>query len=98
MNRLWVKLSLAFLAISLAAIGVVAVLSARATREQFRQYMVASGMTGQSGWANTLTEYYAAQGSWADVEALLAQLGPGGMGMGWDGPVPAAPAPVPISP
>jgi two-component system OmpR family sensor kinase/two-component system sensor histidine kinase BaeS len=82
-NRLWVKLSLAFLAISLAAIGVVAVLSARATREQFRQYVVASGMAGQMGWAQTLTEYYAAEGSWAGVEALLAQLGPGGMGMGW---------------
>jgi len=82
-NRLWVKLSLAFLAISLAAIGVVAVLSARATREQFRQYVVASGMAGQMGWAQNLTEYYAAQGSWAGVEALLAQLGPGGMGMGW---------------
>ncbi len=83
MNRLWVKLSLAFLAISLAAIGVVAVLSARATREQFRQYVVASGMAGQSGWAQILTEYYAEQGSWAGVEAVLAQLGPGGMGMGW---------------
>ena len=81
-NRLWVKLSLAFLAISLAAIGVVAVLSARATREQFRQYVVASGMAGQMGWAQNLTEYYAAQGSWAGVDALLAQLGPGGMGMG----------------
>ena len=83
MNRLWVKLSLAFLAISLAAIGVVAVLSARATREQFRQYVVASGMAGQMGWAQSLTEYYATEGSWAGVEALLAQLGPGGMGMGW---------------
>ena len=83
MNRLWVKLSLAFLAISLAAIGVVAVLSARATREQFRQYVVASGMAGQMGGAQSLTDYYAAQGSWAGVEALLAQLGPGGMGMGW---------------
>ena len=83
MNRLWVKLSLAFLAISLATIGVVAVLSARATREQFRQYVVASGMSGQSGWAQILTEYYAAQGSWAGVDAVLAQVGPGGMGMGW---------------
>jgi signal transduction histidine kinase len=82
-NRLWVKLSLAFLAISLAAIGVVAVLSARATREQFRQYVVASGMAGQIGWAQTLEEYYAAQGSWAGVDAVLVQLGPGGMGMGW---------------
>jgi two-component system OmpR family sensor kinase len=81
-NRLWVKLSLAFLAISLAAIGVVAVLSARATSEQFREYVVASGMAGQSGWAESLTEYYATQGSWAGVDAVLAQLGPGGMGMG----------------
>ena len=83
MNRLWVKLSLAFLAISLAAIGVVAVLSSRATRDQFRQYVVASGMAGQAGWAQILAEYYAAQGSWAGVDAVLAQLGPGGMGMGW---------------
>jgi hypothetical protein len=30
-NRLWVKLSLAFLGVSLAAIGVVALLSAWAT-------------------------------------------------------------------
>ena len=96
-NRLWVKLSLAFLAISLAAIGVVAVLSARATREQFRQYVVASGMAGQMGWAQNLTDYYAAQGSWAGVDAVLAQLGPGGMGMGWAGAGPA-PAPAPILP
>ena len=82
MNRLWVKLSLAFLAISLAAIGVVAVITLRATGEQFRQYVVASGMAGQPSWAQTLTDYYAAQGSWDGVDELLAQLGPGGMGMG----------------
>ena len=82
MNRLWIKLTLAFLAISLAAIGVVAALSLRATGEQFRQYVVASGMGSQSAWAQAVTEYYAARGSWAGVDALLAQLGPGGMGMG----------------
>ena len=82
MNRLWVKLTLAFLAISLAAIGVVAAISLRATGEQFRQYVVASGMAGQPGWAQSLTEYYAAHGSWDGVDELLAQLGPGGMGMG----------------
>ena len=82
MNRLWLKLSLAFLAISLAAIGVVAVLSARATGEQFRQYVVASGMAGQPAWAQTLTAYYATNGSWKGVDDVLAQLGPGSMGMG----------------
>jgi|GEM_PF-2069785 len=82
MNRLWVKLTLAFLAISLAAIGVVAVVSLRATGEQFRQYVVSSGMAGQPGWAQTLAEYYATHGSWDGVAELLAQLGPGGTGMG----------------
>ncbi|MFZ1265348.1 MAG: hypothetical protein WAU95_02710, partial [Anaerolineae bacterium] len=72
MNRLWLKLSLAFLAISLAAIGVVAVFSALATGEQFRQYVVASGMSGQPAWAQTLTDYYAANGSWDGVESVLA--------------------------
>lgn len=82
MNRLWLKLSLAFLAISLAAIGVVALLSARATGEQFRQYVVASGMGGQPAWAQTLTAFYATNGSWAGVDDVLAQIGPGGMGRG----------------
>ncbi len=82
MNRLWIKLTLAFLAISLAAIGVIAIVAARTTGEQFRQYMVASGM-GQPVWALALPEYFAVQGSWDGVEKLLAQSGPGGMmGMG----------------
>jgi signal transduction histidine kinase len=82
-NRLWIKLTLAFLAISLAAIGVVAVVSLRATGEQFRRYVIASDLAGQSAWGPTLTEYYAAHGGWDGVGELLAQLGPGaGMGMG----------------
>jgi HAMP domain-containing protein len=80
-NRLWVKLSSAFLAVSLVAIGIVAAFSARATGEQFRRYVVASGMAGQPAWADALIQYYAGQGSWEDVDQLLAQLGPGGMGM-----------------
>jgi two-component system OmpR family sensor kinase/two-component system sensor histidine kinase BaeS len=83
MNRLWVKLSLAFLGISLAAIGVVALLSSRATGEQFRQYLVSTGMAGQAAWGDALVQYYSAQGSWQGVDDLLEQLGPGmGMGMG----------------
>ena len=93
MNRLWVKLSLAFLAISLAAIGVVAVITLRATGEQFRQYVVASGMAGQPSGAQTLTDYYAAHGSWDGVDEVLAQLGPGGMGMGRGRGAPGAAGP-----
>jgi hypothetical protein len=69
-NRLWVKLSSAFLAVSLVAIGIVAAFSARATGEQFRRYVVASGMAGQPAWADALIQYYAGQGSWEDVDQL----------------------------
>lgn len=82
MNRLWVKLSLAFLLISLAAVGVVAALTAQATGRQFRQYVVTSGLASQSTWTEALVEYYAARGNWAGVDGLLAQLGPSGQGIG----------------
>jgi two-component system, OmpR family, sensor kinase len=80
-NRLWVKLTLAFMAIALAGIGVVAVLASQVTGDRFRQYVVASGMMGEP-WVESLTAYYGANGGWEGVDAFLAELGPGGMGMG----------------
>lgn len=86
MNRLWIKLTLAFLAIALTAIGIVAVISSRVTGEQFRRYVFASDAAGQAAWAETLTDYYAARGNWDGVGDLLAQLGPGaGRGRGRSG-------------
>ncbi len=83
MNRLWIKLTLAFLAIALTAIGIVAVISSRATGEQFRRYVFASDAAGQATWVEALTNYYAARGSWDGVADLLAQFGPGpGAGRG----------------
>src|SRR5512135_1818876 len=81
MNRLWVKLTLAFLAVALAAVGVVAIVAARTTGTEFQQYVVASGAMAQSAWTDTLVQYYATNGSWTGVGGLLAQLGPG-MGLG----------------
>jgi ABC-type transporter Mla subunit MlaD len=57
MNRLWVKLPLSFLAIALVAVGVVALLSARVTGDQFRQYVVHSNMMAQSLVVESLTAY-----------------------------------------
>jgi signal transduction histidine kinase len=68
--------------VSLAAIGLVAVTSLRATDTEFRQYVVSSGMGNQAVAAETLAEYYSTRGSWAGVEQVLAQLGPGATGMG----------------
>ncbi len=91
MNRLWVKLTAAFLAVSLVAIGVVAAFALRTTSSQFRQYVVATGMGAQAGWADVLIDYYAGRGSWDGVETLLAELGPGGMGRGRGGAMMAGP-------
>ena len=74
MNRLWVKLTAAFLAVSLLAIGVVAAFALRTTSSQFRQYVVATGMGAQAGWVDVLIDYYAGRGSWDGVETLLAEL------------------------
>ena len=82
MNRLWVKLTAAFFAVALAATGVVAVLTVRTTDNQFRQYVVASGMGMQEGLAASLADFYARNAGWTGVESLLASAGPGGMGMG----------------
>ena len=82
MSRLWVRLTLAFLLISLAAISVVAVLSLNATNNQFRRYVVSSGSGSQPGAVAALTGFYAQSGSWAGVDNLLDQLTPGAGGRG----------------
>ena len=81
-NRLWVKLTPGIPGDIAGGHRGGGRDASRATGEQFRQYVVASGMAGQPAWAQTLAEYYAAHGSWDGVDKMLAQLGPGGMGMG----------------
>ena len=71
-NRLWVKLTLAFLLIALIAVGVVGVLSARSTGAEFRQYVVSANMMAQPVLAESLAEYYSTYGSWDGVGTLLA--------------------------
>jgi signal transduction histidine kinase len=82
-NRLWVKLTLAFLVVALVAVGLTAALSARATGEEFRQYVVGAGMAAQPAWAAALESYYAQHGTWDGVGSVLAQFSPGaGAGYG----------------
>lgn len=83
MNRLWVRLSLAFGLVTLAAVVAAAVLANMQVSTDFRQYVFHNQML-QSTLPPALADYYAANGSWAGVEELLATVrGPGmGMGMG----------------
>lgn len=89
MNRLWVQLTLAFGLVTLLALLVVGLLVNRQVETGFRRFVAADQLTG-GGLAGQLTDYYAAQGSWAGVETLFAnQPGPGqgpGRGMMRGGP------------
>lgn len=73
MNRLWVRLAVAFLAVALVAVGAVAFVVSRTTTSSFRSYV------GQQNTANSSTElirsletHYAANGSWAGAQEIIA--------------------------
>ncbi len=64
MNRLWVRLLSAFIAVTLVGVGMVAVLAnARADRD-FRNFLAAQQMEQQHALAETLGAYYQRNQSW----------------------------------
>ena len=73
MNRLWVRLTLAFALVVLAAVGAVAILIRQTAETEFRQYITHSGMMGSGSGIEELIAYYRSQGSWEGVESLLGQ-------------------------
>lgn len=81
MNRLWVRLSLAFGLVTLAAVVAAAVLANMQVSTDFRQYVFHNQML-QSTLPPALADYYASHGSWAGVEELLSTMRGPGMGMG----------------
>lgn len=79
MNRLWVRLSLAFLIVAWLGIAVIALVVNAATGRSFRQYLNqrdSSFFDAES--VARLETYYAENNSWAGVDALLP--GPKGGG------------------
>jgi two-component system OmpR family sensor kinase len=88
-NRLWVRLTLAFTLVVLVAVGAIALLINRTTATEFRQYITRSGMQASGSGIEQLVEYYDANGGWEGVEDLLAEgvffSGRAGMPMApWD--------------
>jgi two-component system OmpR family sensor kinase/two-component system sensor histidine kinase BaeS len=82
MNRLWVRLTLAFVLVTLVGVSTVALLANLSASRQFRYYLVHSGMMGQSNLADDLAAYYERQGSWDGVEDVFGDMG-GPMQPGW---------------
>jgi two-component system OmpR family sensor kinase/two-component system sensor histidine kinase BaeS len=92
-NRLWVRLALAFGVVVLVTVGIVGLLAGLTAGRAFRAYVAYSGALPHQTLVDRLAEYYAAQGSWEGVDRLLHQAAdlPGlAVGMGRRPPGPEA--------
>ncbi len=78
MNRLRVRLTLAFILITLIGVGSVVLLVDWSAGNEFRQYVVRQGMMAQNGLADQLAAFYQQHGGWQGVESILSGFQPGG--------------------
>ncbi|MGQ9598929.1 MAG: sensor histidine kinase [Anaerolineae bacterium] len=74
MNRLWVRLTLAFALVVWLTVSIVAVLVNLTAGRQFRQYLVYSGIPPQQALVDRLADYYRLQGSWRGIDWLLERV------------------------
>ncbi|MBI5567303.1 MAG: HAMP domain-containing protein [Chloroflexi bacterium] len=76
MNRLWVRLTLAFIFVALISAAVVAVLATTSADNQFRDYLNRRDTLAQSGLLTELADYYQQTGSWVGADSILANFSP----------------------
>jgi two-component system OmpR family sensor kinase/two-component system sensor histidine kinase BaeS len=74
MNRLWVRLTLAFTLVTVVTLGVVAVLANLRAGEAFRLYLTYSDPSRYEPLVQTLATYYRSRGSWQGVESTLERI------------------------
>jgi two-component system OmpR family sensor kinase/two-component system sensor histidine kinase BaeS len=74
MNRLWVRLTLAFALIILVTVTAIALLADLTAGQAFRQYLSYSDIARFQSLTTRLVEYYEANGSWDGVDELLSQV------------------------
>jgi two-component system, OmpR family, sensor kinase len=77
MNRLWVRLTLAFALVAVIGIGLASMLANLAISNEFRSFVGRSEATSQSSdLATKLVSYYSAHQSWNDVGTILIPARP----------------------
>lgn len=81
MNRLWARLTLAFVAVTLVAVVTVAALADTGIGGNFRQY-AAGQAAAQDPLVAALAAYYAQHGGWDGVAAVMPNMGGAGHGQG----------------
>ena len=72
MNRLWVRLTFAFVAVTLVGVFSVAVLADVSANQAFRHYVQRQDMVVQSGLLDDLAIFYQRTGSWNGVEDVFS--------------------------
>ncbi len=71
MNRLWVRLTLAFGLVILVAVSAIAWLSVTRSHDAFREYLSYPDPAAFTGLVDRLSEHYSATGSWEGVAFVL---------------------------
>jgi two-component system OmpR family sensor kinase/two-component system sensor histidine kinase BaeS len=74
MNRLWVRLTLAFAAVIIMSAVTIALLAGLTASHAFRRYLSYSDSSLHQALNEQLVEYYRLQGSWEGVEYLMGGL------------------------
>ncbi|MGB9671380.1 MAG: sensor histidine kinase [Halothiobacillaceae bacterium] len=73
MGRLWVRLVLAFAAVVLVAVGVIALLASLTAGQEFNRYLTYGNAWPTQEMVDQLAGYYREHGSWQGVESVLRQ-------------------------
>jgi len=85
MNKLWIKLTIAFFAVTLTGLIAVAVLVNNQVSTQFRNFVMRNDMLN-SPLVASLETFYATHGNWSGIETVFETSSPGmGMGHGMGG-------------
>jgi two-component system OmpR family sensor kinase/two-component system sensor histidine kinase BaeS len=76
MNRLRMRLTLAFILVTLLTVATIGLLTQRNVDQQFHRYLAESDIIAQTNVLERLTDFYRGQNSWQGVDQLLATIGP----------------------
>ena len=83
MNRLWIRLTLAFVAVIAITLLTVAVFASKVVGTDFQQYLMRRDEIAQSGLIDSLAAFYQQNGQWNGVETVIAnQIQGTGQGKG----------------
>ncbi len=76
MNRLWIRLTLAIVAVTLVGVATVALLTDWSAGQEFRQFLARQDVSAQGGLLDELAAYYEQTGNWNGVSQVFGSLTP----------------------